>query len=179
MVGLLLYFYQPEHIIVAILYAIAMLLVGVLFFRKNCLPGNIGKSFLVALMAYGFLNLFIYPSFMQYQSGSMAAKYINENSSAATIASTFAVGSYSFSFYTNKPFVYGNAQQLKALANQQPLIVYTTKIGLDSLQANGFKVNSSKVFPFYHASELTPEFLNHYTRKLTLEEHFVAIVIAN
>lgn len=176
LVVLLVYFYHPEQFVIAIIYAGLMVVASFVLFTKQGLPSIVGKSFMTAIAAYGFLNLFIYPSLMQYQSGSVAADYVNKTYPSFVSATTFAETSHSFTFYTQKTFVYGTIGQLKAIAQKQPLIVYTTKNGLDSLQKVGFKINSSKAFPFYHTSELTGEFINYKTRKETLEQHFVAIV---
>ncbi len=176
LVGLLIYFYRPEHLVAAIAYAVVLLGISMLLFFKQDITDMIGKSFIAAAGVYGFLNIFIYPSFMQYQSGSVAAVYSNNMNTINT--TDFLTASYSFAFYTKQPLVFGDINQLKSYAKQQPLLIYTTKNGVDSLQKTGFKINSSKAFPFYHASQLTGEFLNYKTRSQTLQQHYAVVVTA-
>ena len=175
--GLLLFFYRPEQ------YSLAIAIIAVtatgclLLFNKDSLTGLIGKSFVAVIGIFLFLNTCIYPSLMQYQSGSKAAAYVNDRFADVGEATMFNENSYSFTFYTHKTVFFGNIDTLKAKAKQAPIIVYTNKQGLDSLKKSGFSTNIPKGFNFFHASELTGTFINYRTRESELKQHYVVKVV--
>jgi len=173
---LFLVFYRPEQYIVAITICAATATSCLLFFNKEIFIGIIGKSFIAATGVFLFLNTCIYPSLMQYQSGSVAAEYVNEKFSGISTASMFNLNSYSFTFYTKANMFFGNTEQLKAKAKAAPIIIYTNKEGLDSLRKAGFSTNIPKTFGFFHTSELTREFINYKSRTSKLTQHYVVKV---
>ncbi len=175
--GLLLFFYRPEQYSLAIAI-IAITATGcLLLFNKDPLTGAVGKSFVAVIGVFLFLNTCIYPSLMQYQSGSKAAAYVNDRFADVGEATMFNENSYSFTFYTHKPIFFGNIDTLKAKAKLAPVIVYTNKQGLDSLKNSGFSTNIPKAFNFFHASELTGTFINYRTRESELKQHYVVKVL--
>jgi hypothetical protein len=174
--GLLLFFYRPEQYSLAIAI-IAITATGcLLLFNKDALTGAIGKSFVAVIGVFLFLNTCIYPSLMQYQSGSKAAAFVNDKFADVGEATMFNENSYSFTFYTNKPIFFGNIDTLKEKARINPVIVYTNKQGLDSLKKSGFSTNIPKAFNYFHASELTGTFINYRTRESELKQHYVVKV---
>lgn len=175
--GLLLFFYRPEQYSLAIAI-IAITATGcLLLFNKDALTGAIGKSFIAVIGVFLFLNTCIYPSLMQYQSGSKAASFVNDKFLDVNDATMFNENSYSFTFYTHKPIFFGNIDTLKTKARINPVIVYTNKQGLDSLKKSGFSTNIPKAFNFFHASELTGTFINYRTRESELKQHYVVKVL--
>ncbi len=177
--GLLLIFYRPEQYTIAIAIFAITATGCLLLFNDNRFVGVIGKSYVAAIGVFTFLNSCIYPSLMEYQSGSKAAEYVNNTFSTVSEATMFNENSYSFTFYTNKPIFFGNIDTLKARAKQAPVMVYTNKQGLDSLKGAGFSTNIPKSFNFFHASELTGEFINYRTRDNELKQHYVVKVSYN
>lgn len=175
-IGLLIYFYRPEKLAVSVVYAVVLVTVTLVLFNDKSLPAFTGKTFIAASGIYLFLNVFLYPSLMKYQSGSNAALYSNKNDDDTQYSAVFGTTSHSFHFYTNKNIVYGNLQQLKQYAVQFPLMIYTTHSGLDSLKNAGFAIHETKSFPFFHASQLTGKFINHNTRYKAVKTHFLAEV---
>ena len=173
---LLIILYGPENNFLAIILFAITATASLLLFNKDGLIGVIGKSYIVAIGVFAFLNSCIYPSFMQYQSGSKAACYVNEKFPDVNSATMFNENSYSFTFYTHKPIFFGNIDTLKVKAKAAPLIVYTNKQGLDSLRKSGFSTNIPMNFNFFHTSELTGGFMNYRTRENELKQHYVVKV---
>ncbi len=175
--GLLLFFYRPEQYTLAIAIIAVTATGSLLLFNKDALTGAIGKSFIAVIGVFLFLNTCIYPSLMQYQSGSKAAAFVNDRFTDVGEATMFNENSYSFTFYSHKPIFFGNIDTLKAKAKVAPVIVYTNKQGLDSLKNSGFSTNIPKAFNFFHASELTGTFINYRTRESELKQHYVVKVL--
>ena len=151
-------------------------MICLLLFNKAPLAGAVGKSFVAATGVFVFLNTCIYPSLLEYQSGSKAADYVNSNFSDVPSATMFNENSYSFTFYAHKNIFFGNLDTLKNRAKQSPVIVYTSRQGLDSLKKSGFSTNIPKSFNFFHVSELTGTFINYRTRESELKQHYVVKV---
>ena len=173
---LLIIFYRPENYLLAIILFASTTTSCLLLFNKYVLIGSFGKSFITATGVFLFLNTCIYPSLLQYQSGSKAADYINERFPEATTATMFNENSYSFTFYTHRPIFWGNIDTLKERAKHASVIVYTNKQGLDSLKKSGFSTNIPKSFNFFHVSELNGAFINYRTRENELKQHYVVKV---
>ena len=175
--ALLLIFYRPENSLLAIVLFAATATACLLLFNKSPLTAALGKSFIASVGVFLFLNTCIYPSLLQYQSGSKAAGYVNNNFPDVSSAMMFNENSYSFTFYTHKTIFFGNMDTLKIRAKQSPVIVYTNKQGLDSLKNSGFRTNIPKAFNFFHVSELTGSFINYRTRESELKQHYVVKVL--
>ena len=176
--GLLIYFFHPNYIWLSAVYMLVVTVIIFLLFKKNNLYDIIGKSYLASLGAYGFLNIFFYPTLINYQGGSNAALFSNASTGkSVTRAAVYGTFSHSFTFYTKKEVVYGNIAQLKAYA-KQPLLIFTTKEGLDEIRNNGFEIMDTHEFPFYHASKLTGKFLNYKTRPSVVETRYLVTVTA-
>ncbi|MFT3751089.1 MAG: glycosyltransferase family 39 protein [Agriterribacter sp.] len=175
---LLIYFYRPGAAVAAIIYMLVVIAVTIFAFKKNRLAGIIGKSFLAALGAYGFLNMFFYTALIDYQSGSNAAALANKMSgNSVNRAAVYGTFSHSFTFYIKKDVVYGDLDQLKIYA-KQPLLIYTTQEGLEEIRNSGFKIMDTHSFPYYHASKLTGKFINYKTRPFVVATHYLVTVVA-
>lgn len=175
---LLIFFFRPNQTILAIPYMLVVIGISFWVFKKSSLYEMTGKSYLASLGAYGFLNIFFYPSLINYQSGSNAAMYSNETpGNGVTQAAVYGTFSHSFTFYTKKDVVYGNLGQLKAYA-KQPLLMYTTQEGLNEIRNSGFEIMDIRSFPYYHSSKLTGKFINYKTRNTVIATHYLVTVIA-
>jgi len=172
----LLFFYRPENQWIAIALLAITTSSCLVFFNKEVYWGAFGKSIIAVMGVFLFLNTCIYPSLMTYQSGSEAAKYVNEKYPNTKEVAMFNENSYSYIFYTHAPVFYGDMNELKKEVEKHSIVVYTNKQGLDSLQNHGFQTDIPKVFPFYHTSELTGEFIYYKTRSQTLVNHYVTNV---
>lgn len=174
---LLIFFFQPNHNQWTIYHMIAVIIATLIIFKKSDLTSMIGKSYIAAIGALGFLNLFFYPSLIEYQSGSNAAIFSNKNNTDITQAAVYGTFSHSFTFYTNKKMVWGDLNELKDYA-KKPLLIYTTAEGLNEIKNNGFEIIDQHSFLYYHASKLTGKFINAETRPGVVAIHYLVTVVA-
>lgn len=166
-------FFKPAHGLWLGLWITVLVLLALVFFRRQNLSAALGRSFMIAVMVYGFLNFFFYPKLLKYQSGSEAALYINKLRPAEH-SGMFLEDSYSFAFYSKAPVHYWNKQELKMI--REPVIVFARKANLDSLSGNGFQARVLHVFEHFHISQLTGTFVNAETRSTVTEKYVVAEV---
>ncbi|WP_332368502.1 hypothetical protein [Spirosoma telluris] len=76
---------------------------------------------------------------------------------------------WSYEFYAKGPIVYARTDStLRTLVQAGPKTVFTTAEYVDSLTTHGFSVHRLAIFPYYHVSQLTYDFLNPATRSKTL-----------
>lgn len=161
-----------------------LMLIMVTLFRSNdllSLTGQmVGTMFIIALL----LNLYLYPTFLQYQAGMTAARYVNKQPGIAQPTILYEPGTgvgggsfWSYEFYAGNPTPYARTdsalrQQLQGTSKS----VFATADDADSLAKRGFSVRRMAAFPYYHVSQLTYEFLNHDTRPQTLSPYVLAEV---
>lgn len=144
-----------------------------------------GRMVGVMLILAGTLNLFLFPTFFQYQAGMAAAQYANAQPDLSKHPTVLyepgtGVGGGSFwtyEFYANAPTRYARTdsvlrQQIRTGSQQ----VFTTAVYADSLAMRGFQVRRLAAFPYYHVSQLTYAFLNPATRSQTLLPYVLAEV---
>ncbi len=176
---------QPEHRQLALALILVSAIGTFLLFRQNNLLGLTGRMVGVMLVMAGALNLFLYPTFLRYQAGSAAADYANTQSTTASRPTILyepgtGVGGgsfWSYEFYAKAPTPYARTDsalsvQLRTGAQQ----VFTSAEIADSLGNRGFTVRTLAVFPYYHVSQLTYDFLNPATRSKTLSAYVLAEV---
>ncbi len=165
------WFFRPPLILFISIWLLIGAVATFLLFRKRDLPSAIGKSYLAAVIAYGFLNLFFYPALLKYQSGSEAALYLNTTRPSQPV---ILVGddSYSFSFYLHAKYSF--VQTDSFINMRRPALVFTKQSTLDSLNAKGIATKPIKSFTHFHISRLTGEFLNHKTRAKVVEDFVIA-----
>ena len=183
-VGLVL-LVQPNQMSSALgLIAVIMLGTGTVF-RHNNLLSLMGRMVGVMLVLMGVLNLFLYPTFLQYQAGMTAAHYANAEPTLAKQPTILyepgtGVGGGSFwtyEFYANAPTHYARTDSaVQKQVKTGPKQVFMTAADADSLATHGFTVRRLAAFPYYHVSQLTYEFLNPDTRPKTLLPYVLAEV---
>ena len=175
-IGLLL-LVQPNQVVSAVSWVVVITLATFILFRQNSLLSLLGRMVSAILVLAGVLNLFLYPTFLNYQAGMAGAQFANEQANLAKHPTILyepgtGVGGGSFwtyEFYAKAPTQYARTDS--ALRNQiqgQPKQVFTTAEYADSLERHGFAVRRLAVFPYYHVSQLTYDFLNPATRSKTL-----------
>jgi len=169
------FFFRPPNLILLFAFIGLVLLVGEWFARKTGggIPAVVMRSFMVAVLLYGFLNGFFYPPLLRYQSGSEAAFYINRTLPGRPVG-LYGENSYSFAFYLNAPVYYRSKEDI--LRAPEPALVFTPQRYLDSLVAAGAKAAPLRHFPHFHISRLTGRFINHATRAEATEDFVLARV---
>jgi 4-amino-4-deoxy-L-arabinose transferase-like glycosyltransferase len=184
----LLVFVQPENMVGAVVLVVVITLATFTLFRQNTLLSLSGRMVGAMLVLTGTLNLFLYPTFLRYQAGMAAARYVNNDPKLVKRPTILyepgtGVGGGSFwtyELYASAPTVYARSDSsLKARLQTGPQQVFTTGEYADSLETRGFQVRHLAVLPYYHVSQLTYEFLNPATRSQTLLPYVLAEVGAD
>lgn len=188
MIGLtagLLFIVQPPNIGTALGWVVVIAFATFTVFRQTDLLSLTGRMVGAMLVFMGVLNLFLYPTFMTYQAGMMAARFVNSQPEAANRLTVLyqpgtgpGGGSYwSYEFYANGPTRYARTDaSLRAQVRRASKRVFTTAALADSLAARHFQVRRIAVFPYYHVSQLKYTFLNRDTRPQTLSGYVLADV---
>ena len=178
---------QPGQVGLGLGWVVATALLTFLVFRENSLTSLVGRMVGTMLVLAGVLNLFLYPTLMQYQAGMTAARYANEQPALAQRPTLLympgtGVGGGSFwtyEFYAGAPTRYVRSDSaLRLQLQQRPQQLFTNAELADSLTSHGFDVQSIAVFPYYHVSQLSYAFLNRSTRSGTLSP-YVLVTVGN
>lgn len=181
----LLILVQPAGLVSGVVWIVVTTLATLSIFRKNTLLSLSGRMVGAMLMLAGTLNLFLYPTFLRYQAGMATANYVNADAKLASRPTLLyepgtGVGGGSFwtyEFYAQAPTPYvRNDSVMQARVQNKPQQVFTTAEFASSLEARGFRVKRLAMFPFYHVSQLTYDFLNPATRAKTLSPYVLAEV---
>ena len=153
-------------------------------FRTNSLSSLMGRMVGSALVLAITLNGFLYPTFLQYQAGLTAARYANAQPNLANKPTILyepgtGVGGGSFwtyEFYSHAPTVYARSDSaLRVQLRRGPQPIFTSAEYADSLATRGFGIRRLAVFPYYHVSQLTYDFLNPDTRSQTLTPYVLLL----
>jgi 4-amino-4-deoxy-L-arabinose transferase-like glycosyltransferase len=162
-----------------ILYCILLLIAGVIFFlkRKDFISNAAYKAICFAFLLSSFLNICLYPTIMNYQSGMHAGRWYNENQPLTQQVTLYrCVSQTSFTFYCNAPFNYADSIKQSDISANKPFILYGNKTEIDSLPAKGFKIDVLQRFNYFHISELTGKFISSETRQSQLSIFEIARV---
>jgi hypothetical protein len=181
----LLVLVKPAGLVGGLVWIVVITLVTFSIFRKNTLLSLSGRMVGAMLMLAGTLNLFLYPTLLRYQAGMATANYVNEEARLASRPTLLyepgtGVGGGSFwtyEFYAQAPTSYVRIDSaMRAQVQKAPQQVFTTAEFASSLETHGFRVKRLAMFPYYHVSQLTYEFLNPTTRAKTLSPYVLAEV---
>lgn len=167
--------YQP----VLNYYALFCMLLGLLLFLL--LPrwlenGSVALVFFrtcaASLVLTIFLNLVMYPDMMRYQSGSTAARYINQRFPQMQVG-YWKTQSYALEFYLNAPVQRYDSAGLRQAVVKQPVLLFTTPDQADSLQQQGYRCQLVKAFSHFYVSKLDLPFVNQKTRGSALQQRWL------
>ncbi len=176
---------QPDYNQLALAFVLVSAVGTFLLFRQSTLLGLTGRMVGVMLVLAGALNVFLYPTFLRYQAGSAGADYANAQPTTASRPTILyepgtGVGGgsfWSYEFYAKAPTQYARTDSaLSVQLRMGPQQVFTSAALADSLGNRGFMVRTLAVFPYYHVSQLTYDFLNPATRSKTLSAYVLAEV---
>ncbi len=146
-------------------------------FTKSTTPSVSGRTFMMGILIYGFLNLAFYPALLKYQSGSEAANFINLQEPGKAVC-TYHENSYSFAFYIRQPIEYHySPETIKASYPGQEVLVFTNEDQLPALVQAGLTPQVLKRFPHFRISQLSGKFLNEKTRE-TVTKKMVVVKVA-
>lgn len=175
---LLILLVKPNGTDLAIVLVVAVQIgVVVLFRRSGLLVTLMGRMVGVMLIFFGVLNLFLYPTWLQYMAGRTAARAVNTQAGSSKKTLLYLPGTgvgggsfWSYEFYADGPTPYVRSDTaMQTQLRRGPQLTFTTAAWADSLSSNGFVVRRLATFPYYHVSTLSYEFLNADTRARTLD----------
>lgn len=157
---------------------IVSLIIFFLFKRKDA-GVIVGRSFMMGILLFGFLNLSFYPALLKYQSGSEAAAFINRTEPGKAVC-TYDEDSYSFAFYINQPVTnYYSLKAIKAESINHTLILFTKEEHLATLLKAGLNIKVICRFSYFHISQLTGKFLNYKTRRQATSNMIVSKILTS
>jgi hypothetical protein len=142
-------------------------------YRKKDIQNIVIKGMAFAGMLALFLNLYFYPNILQYQSGMIAAGWLNKNKlhKPVTMYKTY---SYSLEFYTpGKVQRAGNEDKLRQYVNSGPILMYVMQKDIAALTDKNYKIDTLQAFDFFPVSRLNLKFLNYNTRMTSLNHLYV------
>ncbi len=168
---LLTFFFRLPDLLLIFTWIGSLIFLKIFFFKENNLINIFSRSFSTAIIVYGFLNLFFYPSVLKYQSGSEAAFYINNLKSTEKVIQ-YGENFYSFNFYIKPEIYFWDDTAIKS-SNEQ-LLIFTKKEHFDMLVKKGFRLEVLQRFKQFHTSQLLANFIYYKTRASVLEEYVVA-----
>jgi 4-amino-4-deoxy-L-arabinose transferase-like glycosyltransferase len=181
------------------LVAVAVLSAAIfVIFRGSDLPGAFARSFCAALLAFAFVNFYLYPALLEYQAGTVAGKYVNRlpevynRGIPAAAQDVLPAGeglhpqvvymlrdapvNYSFEFYCRIPVRRVSTDSLGSVMKGGETLFFLPSDSLSGLSGNGYKVQRLKEFPDFHVSQLTGQFLYYRTRQNVLNWYSLARV---
>ena len=116
----------------------------------------LGLGFCIILTLY--LNLFFYPALLRYQSGEVAAKWLNQNAQPPTLR--LLSNEYpSLKFYANSKAIVTDTLVYSSTRHALPDYYFAKQNIADSFIKAGAPIKIIQAFPDFHISKLTPRFL--------------------
>lgn len=176
---------RPEPLGGALAWVGVITLATFSVFRRTDLLSLMGRMVGAALVLFGALNLFLYPTWFQYMAGRTAALAVNEQPSfnqkptLLYLPGTGVGGGsfWSYEFYADGPTRYVRSDlAVRAQVRRGPQLLFTSAAYADSLAAKGFRIRRVALFPYFHVSTLSYDFLNKDTRAKTLEPYVLGVV---
>lgn len=165
-------FYRPAVNIIFILAAVLLILFIIFLPRfipaeRSALPYL--RSGLAILFLALVLNLCFYPALLKYQSGNLAAVYMNRNYPGQSLG---RIGIYfpSGEFYLQAPVYATSLENLKEKKINEGNILFVTAEEAGQLQKEGVGFETITRFPDFHITMLTLKFINPATRHKELKE---------
>ncbi|WP_443937816.1 ArnT family glycosyltransferase [Pedobacter sp. MW01-1-1] len=160
---------------------ILIAVIGIYLASKILLKGKneenlVARSAVISVCLMIFISLYFYPSILKYESGAVAAQWLNKNHPAAKASVLGHPDAYSFDFYaTGEVEYFWTKERLAQRQDKKNLVIYVSEAELNELK-NVYAVHVLKDFSYYHTTKLTPKFLNAHTRHETLERFFLITI---
>jgi 4-amino-4-deoxy-L-arabinose transferase-like glycosyltransferase len=173
------YFFRPEN--VTVWCWLLMLLTTLLFVAVSRADTNgrfriLFQCCTVIFFVNIYFNLAYYPALLKYQADSEAAFWINAHNPEhlPVVQSRIGFG-YGLDFYADAPLYFLHPGE-ENLLPPKPYILYGEKEFIDQYIPGAAALKPLKIFDSYRISRLKSRFLNHATRKETLDKtEFVLI----
>ena len=161
-------FNSNKLLITILLIVAAIIFATILYFNNNRIPKILHFALFSILITNLLLNLFFYPTLLEYQLGNKVSKYINDKKINKSNFYTYKItDSRSLDFYSD--YTYKNIEDLNTSKKGDYILIENINTP-DSLWSNFNKVET---IPSFHVSTLTGEFINPKTRDSALDYFYI------
>ncbi|MEO7924184.1 MAG: glycosyltransferase family 39 protein [Chitinophagaceae bacterium] len=118
-----------------------------------------------------YLNWFFYPDLMKYQSGDVAAKYLNKHHPGPAVR----MGIYSpgFEFYLKDTMLIADTTTILNPGPAKQAIWFISEEWLNYMKEKNIRYEVIKEFPEFHVTMLSLKFINKKTREKELKKTFL------
>jgi hypothetical protein len=156
-------------------WAVAAALLGLsfwLFFGNKSRFSRLVLPSLTAIVGVNFLlNSQVYPALFQYQSPSMAAKYVLSQGFDPKYSYSYNLQAHSLDFTSRR--IVPQLANLGELPARGQFWIYTNGEGLTAAVDQGLSPKVIRELPHFHISMLTLPFLNPNTREKVVETRYL------
>ncbi len=174
---ILLYIYYADNMNRVLLIMLLIGFVLVLVLPKKLLSNSkerlIAKGVLLSIIINLYLNIYLYPSLLTYQSGSEAAFFANKNYKDVPVVEINNF-SWPLEFYINAPVYLLDSSKFDL--PRKPYLIYMASAGIDLLTLKGIQYTAIKKFKDFKISQLSLSFLSKKKRENTLLEYQLLLV---
>jgi hypothetical protein len=130
------------------------------------------QSMVAIFVIMGFMNIAFYPWLMKYQSGSVAAAYINQQPMPRRVL-MWKADSYALDFGVKGKAVYLRTDSALIAEAVDPVWLYTSEQQADSLAAAGWRMEKKQRLQHIKITKLTLQFLRPSTRETKVDYRVV------
>lgn len=167
-------FYQPSISIALIIILVLLLAVSLffnLFKKENSYSSYLRSGFTIIFVAV-FLNLSFYPDLLKYQSGNIAAAYINKNYPGEPLV---RIGAYipSGEFYLHQHTYATSIENISNGSFTKAKLILAEHKDLQRIEEQKIKFEILKTFDEFHVTMLNIKFLNTKTRSTELNKTYL------
>lgn len=164
------------------LYIFLLLVILALVLKKFFEEKIIYFSLIGIATANLILNIYFYPNLLNYQSGSVAARFLNEAGVPKEEVYWFKVDAqFAFDFYLQHyaPYLPDITFVERELMEKKEIWLFTNSEGMDMIKQQKMKITFVKTIPHQQAALLTIPFLNPVTREKALRNFYLVKLKAN
>ncbi|MEO6613624.1 MAG: glycosyltransferase family 39 protein [Chitinophagaceae bacterium] len=172
---LLQVFYAPATPSILLIIIILALVIFLLLFPRWVSANKTIMSFyrvgLATLILNCWLNWFFYPDLMQYQSGDVAAVYINKQYPGPAVR----MGIYSpgFEFYLKDSMTIADTTMINYPGPANQATWFISEEWLNYMKGKNIRYEVLKEFPEFHVTMLSLKFINKKTREKELKKTYL------
>ncbi len=175
MITLIIGFFHPGNYEVTFLIFVATTAAMIIMNRQiiSIVYRSIYTSLIFTMMFLLFINAVFYPSLLEYQNASQAAKYTNLNFPHHTVINV--AKDPLMEFETQSPVLYidENPKYLKTVDKNGEILYYAKQDFIDMLKEKGIAFEEIKSFEGYHITKLKKKFFYYKTRQESLNTTYL------
>ena len=167
------FFFPPSTFVLPIICFLLLILIWYLFFKLNKIEKVIIPTTLLAISLNIVMSLNFYPNLLTYQSGSVAGRWLKENSNSKIEVYNYKIGSFAFDFYSQSKYNELKNDSISELKSKS--YIYTSQEGKDELTSISSRFVVLKDFNSYGVTLLKLPFLMTSTRESKLKKTYILI----